>query len=108
MGYDTYPPSNGFPLGNCNTVLVDTMGINGKMSMSTSCVYDVALLTFYTVSYITQVRLIFQPMVQRGSNLELPSYLSNPLLYIQFFCFIFSPDDCPELMMWTVECALFD
>ncbi|KAG2346736.1 hypothetical protein BDR05DRAFT_997143 [Suillus weaverae] len=81
-----YPPSDNFPLGNCDTVLIDAMGINGKMT-----------------SYIVQVQLIFQPTVQRGSNL--PSYLSDPLLYVQFFCFISSPDDRPELAMWTVECT---
>ncbi|KAG1891770.1 uncharacterized protein F5891DRAFT_1197466 [Suillus fuscotomentosus] len=64
-----YPPSDDFPLGNCDTVLIDAMGTNGKMS----------------------------------SNLELPSYLSDPLLYVQFFRFISSPDDRPELAMWTVE-----
>ncbi|KAG1899581.1 uncharacterized protein F5891DRAFT_1128836 [Suillus fuscotomentosus] len=66
-----YPPSNDFPLGNCDTVLIDAMGTNSKMS----------------------------------SNLELPSYLSDPLLYVQFFRFISSPDDRPELAMWTVEHA---
>ncbi|KAG1901636.1 uncharacterized protein F5891DRAFT_1128051 [Suillus fuscotomentosus] len=77
-----------FPLGNCDSVLIDAMGTNGKMT-----------------SYIAQVQLIFQPIVRRGSNLELPLYLSDPLLYIQFFCFISSPDDRPELTMWTVERA---
>ncbi|KAG2047378.1 hypothetical protein BDR06DRAFT_1031315 [Suillus hirtellus] len=81
-----YPPSNDFPFGNCDTVLVETTGIDGK---TTSC--------------IAQVRLIFQPTVRRGSNLELPSCLSDPLLYVQFFHFISSPDDHPELAMWTVE-----
>ncbi|KAG1777252.1 hypothetical protein EV702DRAFT_1197580 [Suillus placidus] len=83
-----YPPSNDFPLGNCDTILIDATGINGKMT-----------------SYIAQVRLIFQPVIRRGSNLELPSYLSNPLLYIQLFRFISSPADRPELRMWTVERA---
>ncbi|KAG2121046.1 uncharacterized protein F5147DRAFT_741881 [Suillus discolor] len=77
-----YPPSDNFPLGNCNTVLIDAMA-----------------------NYIAQVRLIFQPTIRRGSKLELPSYLSDPLLYVQFFCFISSPDDCPELAMWTFERA---
>ncbi|KAG1887539.1 uncharacterized protein F5891DRAFT_1132109 [Suillus fuscotomentosus] len=81
-----YPPSDDFPFGNCDTVLVETTGIDGK---TTSC--------------IAQVGLIFQPTVQRGSNLELPSCLSDPLLYVQFFHFISSPDDRPELTMWTVE-----
>ncbi|KAG1749592.1 hypothetical protein EDD22DRAFT_981821 [Suillus occidentalis] len=83
-----YPPSDDFPLGNCDTILVDATGINGKMT-----------------SYVAQVRLIFQPVVRRGSKLELPSYLSDPLLYIQLFRFISSPADCPELGMWTVEHA---
>ncbi|KAG2122975.1 hypothetical protein BD769DRAFT_1359974 [Suillus cothurnatus] len=83
-----YPPSDEFPLGNCDTVLIDAMGINGKMT-----------------SYVAQVRVIFQPVVRRGSNLELPSYLSDPLLYVQFFRFISSPEDRPELAMWTVERA---
>ncbi|KAG1870896.1 hypothetical protein F4604DRAFT_2017171 [Suillus subluteus] len=83
-----YPPSNNFPLGNCDTVLIDAMGINGKM-----------------MSYVGQVRLIFQPTVRRSSNLELPSYLSDPLLYVQFFRFVSCPDDHPKLAMWTVERA---
>ncbi|KAG1739646.1 hypothetical protein EDD22DRAFT_851927 [Suillus occidentalis] len=83
-----YPPSDDFPLGNCDTILVDATGINGKMT-----------------SYVAQVRLIFQPVVRRGSKLELPSYLSDPLLYIQLFRFISSPADRPELGMWTVERA---
>ncbi|KAG1784681.1 uncharacterized protein HD556DRAFT_1435370 [Suillus plorans] len=67
-----YPPSNNFPLGNCDTVIIDAMGIDGK-----------------TTNYVAQ--------------LELPSYLSDPLLYVQFFRFISSPDDRPELAMWTLE-----
>ncbi|KAG1867447.1 hypothetical protein C8R48DRAFT_793878 [Suillus tomentosus] len=81
-----YPPSDDFPFGNCDTVLIDAMGSNGKMSMSISCAYVVALLI-------------------SCSNLELPSYLSDPLLYIQFFHFISSPDNRPELAMWAVERA---
>ncbi|KAG1751909.1 hypothetical protein EDD22DRAFT_981686 [Suillus occidentalis] len=65
-----YPPSDDFPLGNCDTVLVDATGINGKMT-----------------SYVAQVR----------SKLALPSYLSDPLLYIQLFRFISSPADRPKL-----------
>ncbi|KAG0692408.1 hypothetical protein DFH29DRAFT_992564 [Suillus ampliporus] len=83
-----YPPSDDFPLGNCDTVLIDGMGVGGK-----------------TTSYVAQVRLIFQPTIRRGSKVELPSYLSNPLLYVQYFRFVSSPDERPELMMWTVERA---
>jgi hypothetical protein len=32
-----YPPSDKFPFGNCDTVLIDAMGINGKTSLSIPC-----------------------------------------------------------------------
>ncbi|KAG2127479.1 hypothetical protein DEU56DRAFT_973809 [Suillus clintonianus] len=83
-----YPPSDNFPFGNCDTVLVDGTGVEGRI---TSCV--------------AQVRLIFQPMIRRGSNLVLPSCLSDPLLYIQYLPFVSNPDERPELAMWTVERA---
>ncbi|KAG1785129.1 uncharacterized protein HD556DRAFT_1250391 [Suillus plorans] len=81
-----YPLSNDFPLGNCDTILIDGPGMDGNIT-----------------SYVAQVRLIFQPTIRRGSDVELPSYLSNPLLYVQYFRFISRPEDRPELMMWTVE-----
>ncbi|KAG2085487.1 hypothetical protein BD769DRAFT_1632797 [Suillus cothurnatus] len=81
-----YPPSDDFPLGNCDTILVDTMGDDGQMR-----------------SRVAQVRLIFQPTIRRGSDLDLPTCLSTPLLYIQYFHFTTSPDEQPELAMWTVE-----
>ncbi|KAG1778129.1 hypothetical protein EV702DRAFT_1179099 [Suillus placidus] len=84
----TYPPGGGFPLGNCDNVLVN--------------VIDNIL---YSASHVAQVRLIFQPKIPRASDLVLPSYLSCPLLYVQYFDFIASPNDRPELTMWTVECS---
>ncbi|KAG2028984.1 hypothetical protein BDR03DRAFT_988058 [Suillus americanus] len=82
----SYPPSDSFPLGNCDTVLIDVTGDDGQI---TSCV--------------AQVRLVFQPKVPRSSDLVLPTHLSSPLLYIQYFDFIANPNDRPELAMWTVE-----
>ncbi|KAG1798706.1 hypothetical protein EV424DRAFT_1474987 [Suillus variegatus] len=81
-----YPPDSGFPLGNCDNVLVDVTGDDGQI-----------------ISRITQVRLIFQPTLPRASDLVLPSYLSHSLLYIQYYDFVASPNDRPELAMWTVE-----
>ncbi|KAG2043528.1 hypothetical protein BDR03DRAFT_851704, partial [Suillus americanus] len=81
-----YPPSDAFPLGNCDTVLINVMGDDGQ-----------------TTSRVAQVRLIFQPKIPQASNLVLPTFLSSPLLYVQFFHFIANPNDCPELAMWTVE-----
>jgi hypothetical protein len=98
-----YPPSDDFPLGNCDTVLVDTMGDDGQMSMFVMHFFSVLILSFYSGSRVAQVRLIFQPTIRRGSDLDLPTCLSTPLLYIQYFHFTTSPDEQPELAMWTVE-----
>ncbi|KAG1789209.1 uncharacterized protein HD556DRAFT_1202437, partial [Suillus plorans] len=81
-----YPPGESFPLGNCDNVLVDITGDDGQIT-----------------SRVAQVRLVFQPNLPRASNLVLPSYLSCPLLYIQYYHFVASPNDHPELAMWTVE-----
>ncbi|KAG1892914.1 uncharacterized protein F5891DRAFT_1131436 [Suillus fuscotomentosus] len=82
----SYPPSDLFPLGNCDTVLVNFTSDDGQIT-----------------SRVAQVRLIFQPKVPHASNLVLPTYLSSPLLYIQYFDFVANPNDRPELAMWTVE-----
>ncbi|KAG1870313.1 hypothetical protein F4604DRAFT_1881252 [Suillus subluteus] len=81
-----YPPGESFPLGNCDNVLVNITGDDGQI---TTCV--------------AQVQLIFQPNLPRASNLVLPSYLCCPLLYIQYYHFVASPNDRPELAMWTVK-----
>ncbi|KAG2131472.1 hypothetical protein BD769DRAFT_1386692 [Suillus cothurnatus] len=73
--------SNNFPLDNCDTILIDSLGVDGNIT-----------------SYVTQVQLIFQPMIQQGSDLELPSYLSDPLLYVQYFRFASHPEDCTHMM----------
>ncbi|KAG1759913.1 hypothetical protein EDD22DRAFT_781898, partial [Suillus occidentalis] len=79
-----YPPSDAFPLGNCDTVLIN-------------------ITEQFSASHVVQVRLIFRPRIPQASDLVLPTFLSNPLLYIQFFNFIANPNDHPELAMWTVE-----
>ncbi|KAG1827707.1 hypothetical protein EV424DRAFT_1471504 [Suillus variegatus] len=101
-----YPPDSRFPLGNCDNVLVDVTGNDGQI-----------------ISRIAQVRLIFQPTLPRASDLVLPSYLSHPLLYIQYYDFVATEKSTlvasamwgmlllleekeqktPELTMWTVE-----
>ncbi|KAG2098962.1 uncharacterized protein F5147DRAFT_747315 [Suillus discolor] len=81
-----YPPSDAFPLGNCDTVLINVTDDGGQ-----------------STSRVAQVRLIFQPKIPRTSDLVLPMFLSSPLLYVQFFHFVANPSDHPELAMWTVE-----
>ncbi|KAG2056663.1 hypothetical protein BDR06DRAFT_981335 [Suillus hirtellus] len=88
----SYPPSNLFPLGNCDTILVNVTSDDGQIT-----------------SRVAQVRLIFQPKVPHASNLVLPTYLSSLLLYIQYFDFIANPNDHPELTMWTAWwCGVVD
>ncbi|KAG1842449.1 hypothetical protein C8R48DRAFT_679004 [Suillus tomentosus] len=81
-----YPPSDAFPLGNCDAVLINVMDDDGQ-----------------STSRVAQVRLIFQPKIPGTSDLVLPTFLSGPLLYVQFFHFVANPSDRPELAMWTVE-----
>ncbi|KAG1793381.1 hypothetical protein EV424DRAFT_1336031 [Suillus variegatus] len=89
-----YPPGESFPLGNCDNVLVDITGDDGQINYIS-----------YSASRVAQVRLVFQPTLLHASNLVLPSYLSCPLLYIQYYHFVARPNDRPELAMWTVECS---
>jgi hypothetical protein len=96
-----YPPSKDFPLSNCNTILVNDPGIGGNISMFIPNLW--ALLILYIASYVAQVQLIFQPTIQWGLDLELPSYFSNLLLHVQYFHFTSCPEDHPELMMWSME-----
>ncbi|KAG2100377.1 uncharacterized protein F5147DRAFT_747111 [Suillus discolor] len=76
-----YPPSDAFPLGNCDTVLINVTDDGGQSS-----------------KFILAV-----PKIPRTSDLVLPTFLSSPLLYVQFFHFVTNPSDRPELAMWTVE-----
>ncbi|KAG1880082.1 hypothetical protein F4604DRAFT_1541675, partial [Suillus subluteus] len=81
-----YPPSDAFPIGNCNTILINVIGNDSQTS-----------------NHAAQVHLIFRPKIPQASNLVLPMFLSSPLLYVQFFHFVTHPNDRPELAMWTVE-----
>ncbi|KAG1889042.1 uncharacterized protein F5891DRAFT_1131885 [Suillus fuscotomentosus] len=76
-----YPPSDAFPLGNCDAVLINVMDDDGQSS-----------------KFILAV-----PKIPGTSDLVLPTFLSGPLLYVQFFHFVANPSDRPELAMWTVE-----
>ncbi|KAG0704067.1 hypothetical protein DFH29DRAFT_997953 [Suillus ampliporus] len=62
------PPSNDFPRGNCDTVLLNDDNNND--------------------SHVAQVRAVFRPTVARGSRIDVPGYLSQVLLYVQHFDFV--------------------
>ncbi|KAG2044659.1 hypothetical protein BDR03DRAFT_929799 [Suillus americanus] len=77
-----YLPSEAFPLGNCNTVLVQSSE-NDNI-------------------YIAQVHCIFQPIAKTGHTL--PHYLeATPLLYIQYFQITSTPDEEPSVGMYRVR-----
>jgi hypothetical protein len=42
-------------------------------------------------------------MIRKDSNISLPSYLSNPLIYVQYFRFTANPNERADVAMWTVE-----
>ncbi|KAI6139499.1 hypothetical protein BKA82DRAFT_3988476 [Pisolithus tinctorius] len=67
--------------------------------------YDIVLISPSndTASYVAQVRTIFQPCARPRSKVETPPYLNHPLIYLQPFCVIATPQQQPELHMWTLE-----
>ncbi|KIM65075.1 hypothetical protein SCLCIDRAFT_22891 [Scleroderma citrinum Foug A] len=77
------PPSQDFLFRCCNTVSISPPNnVEG---------------------YVVQVRAIFQPHTPSRSKLQAPPYLDKPLIYIQPFHVVATPDQQPELRMWTVE-----
>jgi hypothetical protein len=42
-------------------------------------------------------------MIRKDSGLTLPAFLSDPLIYVQYFHFVASPDERPDVAMWTVQ-----
>ncbi|KAG1838975.1 hypothetical protein F4604DRAFT_1885387 [Suillus subluteus] len=77
------PPSQIFPLGNCDAVIVQSS--HGDQ----------------TVNLIAQVRAIFQPIPPRHATL--PHYLADqPLIYVQYYEVVSHPRDQPAVSMYTV------
>ncbi|KAG1782103.1 hypothetical protein EV702DRAFT_1177149 [Suillus placidus] len=75
------PPSEKFPLGNCNAVITQY----GDQ----------------TVNLVAQVRAVFQPIVPR--HITLPHYLADqPLLYVQYYEIVENPGNQPAISMYTV------
>ncbi|KAG2029027.1 hypothetical protein BDR03DRAFT_936897 [Suillus americanus] len=71
------PPSEKFPLGNCDAVI--TQSIHGNQT----------------------VRAVFQPIAPR--HVTLPHYLADkPLLYVQYYEIANNPANQPAISMYTV------
>ncbi|KAH7909168.1 hypothetical protein BJ138DRAFT_1200335 [Hygrophoropsis aurantiaca] len=81
------PPSPSRPGGICDTVIVDSNRNSEDSSIPSICV--------------AQVRAVFQPKVR--PNEQLPPFLAQPLLYVQYFQWAARPEDDPSVGMWMVE-----
>ena len=97
-------PSDKHPFGKCDAVLVHYTLPEGSNSE-----FFPAKLFHYSFRFpavaIAQVRTIFA-FSSRGS--PLPSELSRPLLYVEYFAFIATPADQPEVGMYTIRRMFVD
>ncbi|KAG2149014.1 uncharacterized protein EDB93DRAFT_1240381 [Suillus bovinus] len=76
------PPSQTFPLGNCDAVIVQSIHSD-------------------QTNIVVQVRAIFQPIPPR--HITLPHYLADqPLIYVQYYEIVGHPHDDPAISMSTV------
>ncbi|KAG2146426.1 uncharacterized protein EDB93DRAFT_1240884 [Suillus bovinus] len=77
-----FPPSETFPMGNCDAVLVQLPGNDD--------------------TYIAQVRCVFQAIARKGYTL--PHYLKDsPLLYVQYFQITATPTEDASAGMYRVK-----
>ncbi|KAL4062740.1 hypothetical protein J3A83DRAFT_4363134 [Scleroderma citrinum] len=79
-------PSQDFPYGCCDAVLISPPK---------------------DASYVAQVCTIFHPHTPPCSKVKVPLYLKAPLIYLQPFHVIATPEHQPELQMWTLERCCF-
>ena len=97
-------PSDKHPFRKCNAVLVHYTLPKGSNSE-----FFPAKLFHYSFCFpavaIAQVHTIFT-FSSRGS--PLPSKLSRPLLYVEYFAFTATPADQPEVGMYTIQCMFID
>ncbi|KIN97324.1 hypothetical protein M404DRAFT_160808, partial [Pisolithus tinctorius Marx 270] len=77
------PPSTEHPLGKCDAMLVHHRPSSGIPTI------------------VAQVHTVFA-FSSRGS--ALPTGLSDPLLYVQYFTFTAMPSNQPDVRMYAVEC----
>ncbi|KAG1753656.1 uncharacterized protein EDB91DRAFT_1234095 [Suillus paluster] len=77
-----FPPSDTFPLGNCDAVLMQLPASND--------------------TYIAQVHCIFQAVAKKGHTL--PHYLEDsPLLYVQYFQITATPTEDMSVGMYRMK-----
>ncbi|KIM70177.1 hypothetical protein SCLCIDRAFT_101630, partial [Scleroderma citrinum Foug A] len=96
------PPSQDFPYGCCDAVLI-TPPNDGTKKFTYTLDCMLIYLPYTAASYVAQVRAVFQPRAPSRSRLQAPLYLEKPLIYVQPFHVVCMPDQQLELRMWTVE-----
>ncbi|KAG1777165.1 hypothetical protein EV702DRAFT_1226073 [Suillus placidus] len=98
-----YPPSNTYPYGYCDIVLLQPTGPNPQSSkFSNFCSIpgtDMAL-----APCIAQVRMVFA-LSPRGS--QLPVQLKDPFLYVQLFKVTAPPEAEPHITMYRVRRSFY-
>ena len=100
------PPSEEYPSGKCDAVLVHYTTPSGDVSESYSqTTFSLKCISYFPASVVAQVRAIFN-FSSRGR--PLPPEHSHPLLYVQYFTFSALPADQPELRMYTVRRMFID
>jgi hypothetical protein len=52
---------------------------------------------------VAQVRIVFQLAPPRHSTAKLPDFLLHPLLYVQPFRIVTTPDDLEDTWLWKLE-----
>ncbi|KIM66385.1 hypothetical protein SCLCIDRAFT_110592 [Scleroderma citrinum Foug A] len=96
------PPSQEFPYRCCDAILI-TPPNDGTKKFTYTLDFMLIYLPYTAASYVAQVHAVFQPRAPSRSRLQAALYLEKPLIYVQPFHVVCTPDQQPELRMWTVE-----
>ncbi|KAG2370253.1 hypothetical protein BDR07DRAFT_1503414 [Suillus spraguei] len=79
------PPSDTFPSGNCDAIFLDMdQGANNPVP-------------------VAQVCIVFQLAPPQHSTAKLPDFLLHPLLYVQPFHIVKTPEDLEDTQLWKLE-----
>ncbi|KIO11448.1 hypothetical protein M404DRAFT_126753 [Pisolithus tinctorius Marx 270] len=80
------PPSTSFPLGNCDAVLLN---VDGQSQ--------------HNPDHVAQVRVVFRMTRSHRSQEPPPPFLAQPLLYVQPFHIIATPESQLDTCLWMLE-----
>ncbi|KAG2352868.1 hypothetical protein BDR07DRAFT_1454796 [Suillus spraguei] len=84
-----YPPSDTYPFGNCDIVLLQPTNAHPQSTL---------------VPCVVQVRMVFA-LSPRGS--QLPPELKEPLLYVELFEIVAPPEAEPHIAMYRVRRSFY-